>query len=318
MKGATGILARVLLPLMMIAVGGCEAPESRHLLRQELDPNLPTLDRIRRTESPETHAAIMPAPIVRVLTAHVVHAEFPADDSLDAAWSVVDENVAAPVIVQAWRANGLRVGILEEASLEAFTQNLPPALTTRRGQVATERDDPSALHRSPPLTQPLTVDVTVPPLAPRHETIARGHVQILAKLSREDSPGAIMLAELMPHHHLERTTLLRQRQPHEKLLDGRIFEELTLPLTLQPTDRVVIGLYRKLTEPDMGVTEETEESEDKEEADEAEDDAAVDDLETVLPWDMGRQLLTGRRMQRHVQVLLVISFEPPPQDVKSE
>src|SRR5690606_3869428 len=125
------------------------------------------------------------------------------------------------------------------------------------------------------------------------------------------------------------------RQPQEKLLDGRVFDEWALYMPLASQLRLVAGMHRGVVAPAEAappaeneaqpavVLAEDERAElsalrpdalPREQAEQAE---AVEEPAGAraapqfepLPPHFGRQLLTGRRLGRNVQVLLVITFD---------
>ncbi len=291
---------------------------------------LPRLDEIRHARPERNVEARQPA-----LRAQVLRIELPMDASLEAAWEVVDQEAAPAVIAEAWRRNGVRLGVLDVSAVEAFIERLPPATATRNRLVMTDRPDPVAVYRSPELVRPIAVDVAVPPLAPTREVLRQGNAQLLARKITDDETATIntgdgVLVELLLHHHREQVTL-HTRLPQEKLLDGRVFHELAAEVLLQPQQRLVVGLHRVIVEPSQDTPHEGEADDASPELAEderaelsalrqadppqdgtPEQDAAANPASPTfepLPAHFGRQLLTGRRLGRNVQVLLVIEFE---------
>ena len=339
----TGLLVAVLL------AGGCVTEQQEGVGGTAA---LPTLDAIRRPRSVEViESGRRPA-----LRAHVLRVELPLDAPIEAAWEDVDVDAIDPTIRDAWLRNGIHIGVLNADAIDAFIQHVPPALATRNSLVLTDRPDPIALYRSPPLEKRIWVDLTIPPLSPTRTVLRNGHAQLLGRIVREEPLATALEAEaddsssadraneefdleLQLHHHLEKPTL-QPRLPQEKLLDGRIFHELTINLRLRPDQRIVVGLHRvpaaEETPPEEAAEQQPDtdritdaDAVDKTPAAPAEEEAAdaaddVDQSETddsretmpskpryePLPSHFGRQLLTGRRLGRNVQVLLIITFDP--------
>ena len=138
-----------------------------------------------------------------------------------------------------WRANGLRTGVLAADDLPGFLAGLPPAWEDRRFRIV-RPDGPVIVRRSPPLVRPVVADLTVPPYAPRLESLL-GH---RAALLMEASPaGGGVDLRFTPLHQRPRPTVI-PRTAAEKELDGRRFDELSLRLLVPSGAYAVVGLAR--------------------------------------------------------------------------
>ena len=218
-------------------IGGCETAAPR----QSSDRELPTMRSIRAEAPPPELLSVEGQRVTDAdkARARITEVYLPLDVSLESAWVMVDEDVFPAVTRGVWRSNGMRVGLLHESQLGPFLEELPPTIEERE-KAFVGYDQRSPLRRSPRIAATLYADLTVPPFAPKREFV-RGHrLQLLAALQPS---GNATRVELTPQHHVPRMTL-RPREPLEKALDGRIFEELSVPLVV-PGDRfLVLGLYR--------------------------------------------------------------------------
>lgn len=262
--------------------------------------------------------------------------DLPLDVSLDPLWDVVDESVVTLRTRGMWRTNGLRIGVLSADDALAFAEQLPTIHGESRAKLIGS-PYPSSVRSTPRLIQPVMVDLTDPPKSPVVLRVRGGRLQLLAKITRDESGQAYL--ELTPHHYKPKPDLV-PRSPLEKQLDGRVFVPLTARLALTPDTAVVVGLHRPW--PDPEVTSETG-SEDSASTPTSEDEAstsdktekpadegtvkastgdadpqdtpdtgdAVTDEEPkppAIPDHLGRALMAGRRAGQDTQVIMVISI----------
>ena len=228
----------------------------------------------------------------------------PLNRPLEEAWAMLDEGVLPDLSRAVWNANGLRLGLLTAADADNFGRALgPPDGFTDQSLVAIDR--PTVLRRSPPLRADFVADLTRPP-APRHvESFTGGQARLLIT-ARPATGGAAL--DIIPQHYLARRTLV-VRDPLDKLLDGRVFEELAARVVLPPGQALVLGYSLPLAlrpplpvEPDPDDVSRTTEAADNE-------PPPVPDLDVdpeTLPLDLGRALLTAGKPTREQQWLLVI------------
>lgn len=176
--------------------------------------------------------------------AYVTLVDLPLDVSLEPAWSVVDEDVFPAITSGVWRSNGLRVGLLSKTKLGEFLGALPPNWGNRRQRVW-GGDEPKVLVRSRPIRAEFFADLTVPPFAPQRETFRGNTTTLLMELRPQR--GGFTRVTLTPQHHKPRQ-VIRPRTPQEKLLDGRIFEELSVTVAVPEQGAsaryLVLGLAR--------------------------------------------------------------------------
>lgn len=171
--------------------------------------------------------------------------DVPLNEPTDAAWAVVNEDMIPPLIRGAWRGNGFRIGILDRSQLNAYSEAMPQPISF--GESAINRSDYlNPILESPKLRSDLSmpIDLTRPP-KPRHvETIRGGEnsiVRLLAQIQTDESELHSIV--LIPQHHIPSPFDLVPRSPLVKMLDGRVYEELTLKLNLGADQIAVVGLY---------------------------------------------------------------------------
>lgn len=224
------------LTLALVGVGGgCAAPPAA----PPASGAFPTLSEIApavpiRPPIPEDAATRGPG-----ATASLLRVSFPLDLSIEPAWAQVDENVLPPLTRGVWRANGLRAGVIPGERLEAFLDELPPVWSDRLFRIGTA-GLPRVVGRSAPLIRPVTVDLTVPPFAPRVEELLGRRVALLMELAPGDSG---LVVTLTPLHQRPMPTVV-PRTAAEKELDGRLFTELAIRLTIPRGSHAVVGLAR--------------------------------------------------------------------------
>jgi len=328
-------LGCIVLTAIAAALGGCEAaPE--HANR----PPPPKPDDVEAVFGPREPTPDPDAPGRVVIAIHRLTMRL--DDPADDAWALVDESAFPPLTQTVWNANGMRFGILEGADLAAFSDALPAVAGFERSQLVPGKH-PTPLVAAPRQRDPITVDLTIPPRAVREETLRGGRIRMLAQFTPRDpdgDPARGVTAQLTPHHHVPKVRLT-PADPFEAQLDGRVFTELALRAELPVGKMLVIGLYRPPAPPAAPA---------EEDADPADTDgpqisaspqrpAALAQADTdtpttdppapadptadpdtpqtepaptpPLPANLGRAMLAGRRHNRDVQLMVIISAEPP-------
>ncbi len=292
-RGAARVtgLTSLAVALMVVAAGaGCQAgggsPEMGHF---------PTLDEVGSRVTP-----VLPEDGERPFAdagsgrwAMVRQVDLPLAWPIDAAWDLVDEAALSAEARRWYNANGVRVGLLSAGDLEAFAEHLPAPVAVHQSRVR-DAGHPVELRRSPRLSR--EVALTLPGDAEAEPAVG-GSMRLLAQM-RSPGPGRMSLA-LVPHHHVPEHSLL-PRDPLERELDGRVFEELTAGVELSTGRLLVIGLHHELEA----------ELEEEDWDDPAAIVAEAERLAEALPVNLGRALLTARRAGRPVQVLVMVALEP--------
>lgn len=177
--------------------------------------------------------------------ASIRRADLPLNQPTDSAWQAVREEVLPTLQRGAWRGNGLRLGILKRDQLEAFAKAMPRPLAF--GEFYMNKSD----YLVPILeTSRLSTDVgfqiglTRPPRPLHVEDVVGGKNSTLRMLAKiEDGPDGEQVLVLTPHHYIPSRLNLIPRNPLDKELDGRIFEELSIRLPLDNDQIAVVGMY---------------------------------------------------------------------------
>jgi hypothetical protein len=172
-------------------------------------------------------------------------ADVPLDESTDDAWSIINEQVVPPVTRGIWRGNGLRVGLLQRNELDAYSKAMPQPVAFSRVLI-NRSEHPVAVLTTPRLRSDVRfeMDLTRPPRPRNVEMIQGGEGSTLRLLARiettEDGQHTLVLT---PQHHIPSPLNLIPRDPLEKDMDGRLFDELSLRVTLGKDQVAVVGLH---------------------------------------------------------------------------
>ncbi|MEO1235860.1 MAG: hypothetical protein AAFX76_03620 [Planctomycetota bacterium] len=289
-------------------VGGCGSPAA-----VEDDFRITPLPPPTTADDAERIAAEQPTPVLwstrRLL--------LPLFSTLEEAWAVTDETVLPDLSRTVWNANGLRVGLLSSDAAASFGEALGPSAETIDGRLLMA-DRFEALRRSPPLRASFVADLTVPPGPMNRVEFTGGRLQLL--ISTRDRGNGTAAVTLIPQHARPRASLL-PRTAAEKLLDGRVFDELAIELIVAGHQAVVVGLYRppppeastpgaEPPEEDAAIdpsplgVEEPRAPDVPEAADEDTDPEATDD--DLPPLNLGRGLFTTGIEDDDFQLLYVL------------
>lgn len=155
-------------------------------------------------------------------------------------WALTDETILSEVSRAVWNGNGMRVGLLSAGQADEFGEALGKTFEVRDTHIRSF-DEPRLLRRSPPLRAEFFADLTVPPLPVTKEYFTRGRLQLLMS-SRPRGDGSALLT-LLPQHHMPRSNFV-PRTAAEKLLDGRIYNELGIEVNVGPSEALLIGFYQ--------------------------------------------------------------------------
>jgi hypothetical protein len=227
---ATGpaLVMRVAFALLLLA--GCQAPPP---------PPLPTLTELRAHQTQPDHIPVQPAaPLPASPVLSVQRIDLPLQTDTRKAWDLVNPRVSSATRIDAWRNNGLAIGVMPAKAFPAFAEAVGDPAGLRRAILSTSpRWTP--LIQAPRQTQSITADLTVLPRPPREMELADGRIQLL--LRAESGPLGVAVISLCPHHQLERLTL-EPRTPYEIMLDGELLDPLQLTVNLQRGEALVLGL----------------------------------------------------------------------------
>ncbi|MEL7087440.1 MAG: hypothetical protein AAGL98_03210, partial [Planctomycetota bacterium] len=155
-------------------------------------------------------------------------------------WGLTDETILPEVSRAVWNGNGLRAGLLSAGQADEFSAALGRALEVRDSEIRSF-DEPGLLRRSQPLRAEFFADLTVPPLSVTKEYFTRGRLQLLMS-SRPRGDGSALLT-LLPQHHVPRSNFIA-RTAAEKILDGRVYDELGVELNVGTNEALLIGFYQ--------------------------------------------------------------------------
>lgn len=250
-----------------------------------------------------TNEASQPLAIVRVS-----QLDIRADAEMTPVWALVDDTALPTETVDLWRANGLRVGLLDAPNTPSFRAALPRA-HRQQVQMLIETPHPLSLSVTPPLSNRFHLTVTLAPEQHQQITLRRGRCQFLLRFARIAN-GACAI-DLIPHHYVHRPTV-RPRTPHERALDGRVFSELTLRVFLPDKKRLVIGIDRSgPSVPREPLSEDIRVPLDEEQSllsQAGREEQPPSSPPLLLPNELGSLLLGASRAGKPVQILLIIDL----------
>lgn len=216
------------LLLGVLLVGCATAPPMPEGQIRKIDPGTP---------APEPGLLLPDTDPVRWVSRRL---SIPLGQPVEEAWAFADETVLNELSRAVWNGNGLRLGVLPASR--------GPVLTSVLGRTADRRDTqilsygfPEEIRESPTLRAEFFADLTLPPRPVTMEFFTRGRLRMLMA-SRPLSNGATRVT-LTPQHYLRRTTLL-PRSPQERKLDGRVFNELAVEVTVGRRDILLLGFFQ--------------------------------------------------------------------------
>ncbi len=163
--------------------------------------------------------------------------DVPLHSSIDPAWAVVEPPSGDRRLADAWRANGLRVGLLRPEHRKRFIESMPRVIRTRRERFLAG-DQLAPLLTSPPLADPVTVRHLAGAAATECSILEGGRCQLLIRVL--DPHAAATVIECVPHHGLPRYRL-EPRAAADKQLDGRVFNDLARRVTIPPGAALLIA-----------------------------------------------------------------------------
>jgi hypothetical protein len=171
------------------------------------------------------------------VTIRISRMALPLQADLEPAWAAADTTMIEPSILDAWHANGMRIGILPPDQIQAFLGRLPAPVQAARQQVVST-ESRAVIETTPPVEEPLVLQ-TVTDGRTRSETIKLGQFQILLRLGELTLTQAELA--VVPHHHFPKASVM-PRPIVEQMFDGRSFERLAMPVRMPRDHVLVIGL----------------------------------------------------------------------------
>ncbi len=182
-------------------------------------------------------------PAKPAIFAQFTRIDLPLTADLESVWALAHTASLEPGQLSLWQANGMRVGVIEAADTKAFREGLASAVGNRVQRLHGRSEGRVPLALSPPLAKPLRVQVLdALDTKPRSVVLAApARCQFLLDL--KPTEHGQMQVMLTPHHHVPRVTVA-VRTPQEKMLDGVLFDGLTLRALLRRDDMLIIGMNR--------------------------------------------------------------------------
>lgn len=177
--------------------------------------------------------------------ATIRRADIPLDQPTDDAWTMINEQVVPPVTRGVWRGNGLRIGLLPRDQLDTYSKVMPQPVAFSRMQI-NRSTQPTPIIETPTLRSSLRfkTDLTQLPRPRKIEFIKGGNNSTLRLLARiETLPDGQHTLILTPQHHIPSRLNLIPRDPFDKAMDGRVYDELSLRVTLSKDQIAVVGLH---------------------------------------------------------------------------
>jgi len=179
----------------------------------------------------------LPRPVL-LASVLVTKYDFPLESDLEKPWKLISTKELSKARVAAWKANGIRVGILNPRQYNEFHRGLPNSEGRRLQRFAgTELYEPVELIRGRAgVSSSGMIKFYSLNEPPQEMQMKRGRWQFLVRCERH---GPNVYLELMPHHH-SRKISLHPRTQHEIDLDGTKFTQLALRTLLQPSQYLVV------------------------------------------------------------------------------
>ncbi len=276
------LLISAVLACFVLTAAGCQEPKA------QAEPDLPTLRELEPSvsgsaegndspPSPPNHVSASPLRSIASMPQRIMVRKlvFQRDDSrVDLLLQSLDDANVPGGVQSRWQANGLRLGSLGNDRLPLFTANLPRPIGIDSTTIV-----PNPHYMPITLIGQMDGAHRVTAIEPDgHVNTLRfigGSYQMLVKLYRQSLDGSAVSMDLLPHHYGPEHTLV-PRRPEEKMLDGHPFDALRVD------DAAPIGRTWIVWAP-------TEKA-----------------AEGQAP-HLGRAMLTGRRGNTPVRIVLLIS-----------
>lgn len=230
---AKWIAASFLSAVVSLSVTSCRLTSPRS------EKTLPTIAEVRSrigapaASRPDVSSAA-PAVVAQIVLVDLPQDAWPAWDDL--ARICVRGGVPAEAL-QAWGNNGLYVGIVNPDKTEALSQALAPAVNTRKIQSTVTRKWAALVAASPrgDFTEfrPVASNTAIT------EPWDQGRCQMLIRRAEGADGDSAVVVELVPHYFKPQPRV-QPRTPYEKSLDGRIFDELSLRVALEPGQWLIV------------------------------------------------------------------------------
>ncbi len=184
-------------------------------------------------------AATQPGPMPPVYEIDATRLDFPFAADLRPARKLLARPPVDLDVLDLWRVNGLFIGMLDKAALSKLMAALPPVDGGEVRRIVGP-EGTHALAVSPPLKNRVArITLTRSDGLEHPTTLTGGNMQFLVRL--RGLGGGRSLLMLTPHHHYSEPSVI-PRLPQAKALDGEIYSDLMLAVTLEPRQVFVIGI----------------------------------------------------------------------------
>jgi hypothetical protein len=242
---------------------------------------------------------------VRVLRVYL-----PLERWTEAAWGLTNAQGLDGGQLASWRRNGLNAGLLKLDKAQVFLERLGQSGPEGRLRLMA-RPGWARLHSGPPLEQPTRLIWTTAGWLPQRLRLPSDggcHLLIRTQPPKSDQQAAaaggapvpkVASFVLVPHYHQTRPSLL-PRNATERLLEGQLFEPLSLRVSLQSDQVLAVALHnRGPTMPSLRQLSQAL-------------------IEPETPLRLGHLILTGQLNGRAYQTILLIRASVPERATPAE
>lgn len=234
--------------------------------------------------------------------------DLPRGDNLDEAWNLIHPFHDNPIVTR-WNDNGLRVGVLSPKDVAAFIASIRNAMRVERLAILAPDGREIALPIAPPLTGNTMIqwskghthqgNITWPMELPR------GRPQFLLRVTAGAASPPVDRVTITPHVYHSVPTLVPQT-PEEYTRSGRVFEELSLDVNLEPGQMVVLA-----TTSPWSIEEADDTTGERLPTDEETPSERMDSKDLPKPLlRLGDVLLAAKAYRREVQMVVLIGVAP--------
>ncbi len=297
------------LAVCTVVVVSCSGPGGEGDTKQ-----LPSIKDIRsRLESDRELNPDQPG-VFAVL--RVVEVSLPLEAPTERAWDQTTPVGLNPSAVQAWNANGMRLGVLKADGWAAFSQALQDATGRRQTRIKVSQQRVRLLA-SPVYAGVAEFEVVGADGAAQTHRFAKGRCQLLGRVVEQPDGGATL--ELVPHYFQSRVSL-EVRPPQERAMDGVLFDAMSVGVTLPTQGVLVMGLdprtaWAEVWQPAEQINTPAEDSPPattpETPPNEEEQPQKSPEPRRVLRDNLGARLLTVSRLGKPTQTVVAITADWP-------
>lgn len=247
---------------------------------------------------------------VGVITVQTI--EVSDQEDLSKFWSMISEKSIPKTTRLFWNKNGIRVGITSLHSLKKISQSLPTVYSSGSSRM-TGSSHPLAIAKSNRLSSQVNIYLPgVKKSSGNHKSKITGHVvhitggkaQLLAALIGD--PSGRLFLDITPHHYQREFSLL-PKPPLQNRLEGKIYHDLTLRISVRPGAIIVLGLYRRATDNKEKEKEKKKAKPEKNDLDASKNKTKKLPKVTPVQNNLGSAIMTDTSFNRVPQKLLFIN-----------